>query len=150
MYPELVTVCNPWESRLGKRLAALAPLSRCCGPANRYGRSLTDRPSWGWSLPATAGISPWLRPELATSPGRRRPGCPPGRGGRCFGALRLAVALLTGRLGRSRLYMEKAAVSLAVEMPAGGAVLSRDGESDAAPTLLTFDKRRRALWVYAP
>jgi undecaprenyl-diphosphatase len=63
---------------------------------------------------------------------------------------RLALAVLTGRLGRSRLYIEDDPVDLHVSRPDGAGELATDGEVWPGPAEVYYTKLRRSLTVYQP
>lgn len=64
--------------------------------------------------------------------------------------VRLAVAILTGRLGHSRLCTEDDPVDLRVSMPEGPSELVTDGGIRPGHTEIYYTKRRRSLIVYEP
>ncbi|MDQ2880357.1 MAG: hypothetical protein M3Y48_03615 [Actinomycetota bacterium] len=64
--------------------------------------------------------------------------------------LRLALAMLTGRLGRSRLYIEDDPVDLHISMPDGAAEVAWDGEIGPGNAEIEYTKLRRSLTVYQP
>ncbi|HEX2851340.1 MAG TPA: diacylglycerol kinase family protein, partial [Acidimicrobiales bacterium] len=64
--------------------------------------------------------------------------------------LRLVASVLTGRLGRSRVYEQRTATRLEVRGLDGPLRLASDGETFDGPERFTIEKRPRALTVYVP
>ncbi len=64
--------------------------------------------------------------------------------------LRLAVSILTGRLGRSRLYIEDDPVDVRITRSDGPGLLARDGEIAPGPAEIDYKKLPRSLVVYRP
>ena len=64
--------------------------------------------------------------------------------------LRLALALLTGRLGRSRVYEQRVVGRLAVGIVGTDVQMARDGEVSAAPARLLLRAAGKPLVVYRP
>ena len=63
---------------------------------------------------------------------------------------RLVAAVLTGLLGRSRVYEERAVERMEIEFLDPDPMLARDGESQEAPTTITLRPDPRRLVVYRP
>lgn len=63
---------------------------------------------------------------------------------------RLVFAVLTGRLGRCRVYEQRSARQLRVRSPGGPLRLARDGETFDGPCEFVVTKEDRPLHVYAP
>ncbi len=70
--------------------------------------------------------------------------------GRPWSTLRILVALLTGRLQRSRLYHELQVPQFRFTAPDGPVPLARDGEVDSPCAEAEFTVRYRALQVFRP
>jgi undecaprenyl-diphosphatase len=62
--------------------------------------------------------------------------------------LRLALSILTGRLGRSRLYIEDDPVDVHITRPDGPGLLASDGEITLGPAEMDYKKLARSLIVY--
>jgi hypothetical protein len=60
------------------------------------------------------------------------------------------VSILTGRLGRSRLYIEDDPVDVHITRPDGPGLLAADGEIALAPAEIVYRKLPRSLVVYQP
>ena len=69
---------------------------------------------------------------------------------RSYARTRLAIAVLTGRLGRSRVYEERVVGRLPVTSRQGGLRLARDGEVQDGPGHLLLRAASRPLVVYRP
>lgn len=67
-----------------------------------------------------------------------------------FARTRLILAVLTGRLGRSKVYMQDRVKSLHLRSLDGPLRLARDGESFDGPDDIIVEKQERRLTVYAP
>ena len=67
-----------------------------------------------------------------------------------FARTRLVAAVLTGGLGRSRVYQESAVERMRVRVLDGDPELARDGESEPAPRDLELTVDDRPLTVYRP
>jgi undecaprenyl-diphosphatase len=63
---------------------------------------------------------------------------------------RLGLALLTGRLGRSRVYEQRVVGRLEVTSRQGGLQIARDGEVSDGPSALRLRAAREPLVVYRP
>ncbi|MDQ3963273.1 MAG: PA-phosphatase, partial [Actinomycetota bacterium] len=64
--------------------------------------------------------------------------------------LRLAVALLSGRLGRSKVYRQALVERLEISSLDGPLRLARDGETFEGPEEIVVEKHEKRLAVYAP
>jgi undecaprenyl-diphosphatase len=67
-----------------------------------------------------------------------------------FARVRLLLAVLTGRLGRSRVYEQTAARSIHVRSLDGPLRLARDGETFDGDDEFVIEKQAKALTVYVP
>jgi len=150
-YPEFVAKRERLEGRLGKPLAALVAASAVVRrPSTPLAAEIDGRPHRlvmlfvGNCRYQPHGFAPRWRPRLDD-------GLLDVRfleAGKRFSGLRIAAALLTGHLGRSRIYHEDGVVDLTIEIVDGSTRLALDGELGPGEGTLAFDKRRRALTVY--
>jgi diacylglycerol kinase family enzyme len=67
-----------------------------------------------------------------------------------FARVRLVLAVLTGRLGRSRVYEERTVRVMRVRSRVGPLRLARDGETFDGPASFDITKAPKALTVYVP
>lgn len=67
-----------------------------------------------------------------------------------FARSRLIASVLTGRLGKSRIYEQRLAEQLKVRSPQGPLRLARDGETFDGPDEFVVEKIPKGLKVYAP
>lgn len=151
-YPHFVAARERWESRLGKRLAAVLAVVAVLR---------SERP-----LRAVVNGREFLLAMVFIGNGRYQPhGFAPGwrprlddgildvrlvQTGRRLAALRLVLSLATGRLGRSHLYAETGSVGLSVSLPDGPTTLAWDGEIGPGSARLRFRPRHWAMTVYRP
>jgi diacylglycerol kinase family enzyme len=151
-YPHFVAARERWESRLGKRLAAVLAVVAVLR---------SERP-----LRAVVNGREFLLAMVFIGNGRYQPhGFAPGwrprlddgildvrlvQTGRRLAALRLVLSLATGRLGRSHLYTETGSVGLSVSLPDGPTTLAWDGEIGPGSARLRFRPRHWAMTVYRP
>jgi diacylglycerol kinase family enzyme len=151
-YPAFVAIRERWERRVGKPVAAVIALL----VATRQQRPLhlvVDGRAHHVAMMFLGncryqphGFAPRWRPRLDDGRLDLRMVTVDGRAP----LARLAVALLTGRLGRSRLYIEDDPVDLHVSMPDGAGELATDGEIRSGHTEISYTKLRRSLTVYQP
>jgi diacylglycerol kinase family enzyme/membrane-associated phospholipid phosphatase len=151
-YPSFVAKRERWESRLGKRVVAALAIVAVLR---------TERP-----LRAVINGREHLLAMLFIGNGRYQPlGFAPSwrprlddgildvrfvEAGHRFAAIRLLGSLATGRLGRSRIYVEAGSAGLRVSLPDGPTALARDGEIGPGPAKLSFGTARRSLTIYRP
>ena len=151
-YPSFVAKRERWESRLGKRVAAalaVVAVLRTERPLRAVinGREyLLAMVFIGNGRYQPHGFAPSWRPRLddgildvrVVDAGHR------------LAAIRLLGSLATGRLGRSRVYVEAGSAGLRVSLPDGPTALAWDGEIGPGSAELSFGTARRVLTVYRP
>jgi undecaprenyl-diphosphatase len=149
-YPAFVAVRERWESRLRKPLAAAVALLVAVRREHPLRLEVDGQERLvammfvGNSRYQPYGFAPAWRPRLDDGRLDLRMVTVEGR----LPLLRLVLSLLTGRLGRSRLYVEDDPADLLVSRPDGPGLLARDGEIGPGPATLEFTTLRRALTVY--
>ena len=152
VYPELVTLRESLEDRLGKWPALAVAVLRALATAEPVEVEISGVPRRLWLL--FAGNGAYDPPGFAPT---RRAGLADGLldirtvdGSSPFARTRLAGALLSGTLGRSRVY--RAARLSALEVTSLGTAdqISVDGEAVPATGHLRLAKSRAGLTVYRP
>ena len=152
VYPELVQMREKLEGRLGKWPALAVAVLRALATAEPVEVEVSGVPRRLWLL--FAGNGAYDPPGFAPT---RRAGLADGLldvrtvdGSSPFARTRLAGALLSGTLGRSRVY--RAARLSALEVTSLGTArrLSVDGEAVPATGSLRLAKARAGLTVYRP
>ncbi len=150
VYPELVRLREKHEKRWGKWPSMVWAMGRVMRRAEPVFLEVDGEPRRVWTLFAgnghyhPAGFAPSWRERLddgcidvrlidADQPGSR---------------LRLVAAVLTGRLGKSRVYEQRLVGSLPVRTRQGGLRLARDGEQSEGPGHLTLRSATKRLVVY--
>lgn len=150
VYPELVRLREKHEKRWGKWPSMVWAMGRVMRRAEPVFLEVDGEPRKVWTLFAgnghyhPAGFAPSWRERLddgcidvrlidADQPGSR---------------LRLVAAVLTGRLGKSRVYEQRLVGSLPVRTRQGGLRLARDGEQSEGPGHLTLRSATKRLVVY--
>ncbi|MEO6204624.1 MAG: phosphatase PAP2 family protein [Mycobacteriales bacterium] len=150
VYPELVRLREKHEKRYGKWPAMAWAMAKVMRRAEPVFVEVDGEPRKLWTLFAgnghyhPAGFAPSWRERLddgcidvrliaAEQPGSR---------------IRLVAAVLTGRLGRSRVYEQRLVGSLPLRTRQGGLRLARDGEVGEGPGHLTLRSATRRLVVY--
>ncbi len=150
IYPELVEEREKHEKRLGKWPAMALAMAKVLRHADPVVIEVDGVPRKLWTLFAgnghyhPAGFAPSWRERLddgcidvrlidAESPGSRT---------------RLVLAVLTGRLGRSKVYEQRLVGSIPVRSRQGALPLARDGETNEGPGHLTLRAAARKLVVY--
>jgi diacylglycerol kinase family enzyme len=151
-YPAFVAIRERWEPRLGKPVAAAIALLVATRQQKPL-RLVVDGRAHHVAMMFIGncryqphGFAPRWRPRLDDGRLDLRMVTVDGR----VPLARLVVALLTGRLGRSRLYLEDDPVDLRVSMPDGAGEVATDGEVWAGSTEIYYTKLRRSLTVYQP
>lgn len=151
-YPEMVLIRERFERRIGKWPAMILALTRVLRdqPPTRLEIDGRMRRLWlvfvGNGRYSPDGFAPTYRDRLdsglldvrlvdATSPLSRT---------------RLVLAVLTGLLGRSRVYQELAAHSVRITAPDGPLPYAKDGEVGETVTRVTVFKNPDRLVVYRP
>ena len=151
VYPELVHEREKHEARWGKWPALVLALVKVLPGATSLAITVDGEPHQVWTLFAgngqyhPSGFAPSWRARLdegrvdvrivdASQP---------------FGRLRLVTAVLTGRLGRCRVYSERVAdrVEVHSDVPLR---IARDGEVGDGPQDLVLQAREQRLLVYRP
>jgi undecaprenyl-diphosphatase len=152
LYPELVRRREARERVVGKWPALAVALAEVLGRAEPTDLDVDGEHRRVWLLFGgngrfhPAGFAPTWRERLdegvvdvrivdATSP---------------FARTRLVVAVLTGGLGRCRVYQETAVERMSLRVLDGDPELARDGESEPAPRELELTVDDRPLTVYRP
>ena len=150
IYPELVEEREKHEKRLGKWPAMALAMAKVLRHADPVFVEVDGQPRKLWTLFAgnghyhPAGFAPSWRERLddgcidvrlidAESPGSRT---------------RLVLAVLTGRLGRSKVYEQRLVGALPVRSRQGALPLARDGETNEGPGHLTLRAAAHKLVVY--
>lgn len=151
-YPELVDTRERLEDRIGKWPAMIVALARVLRRSEPLDIDLDGHRRRIWMIFIgncryhPSGFAPRWRERLddgeldirlvdATQPWSRA---------------RLVMAVLTGLLGRCRVYEQRRTRQLRVRSPRGPQRLARDGETFDGPTEFLVTKDSRPLHVYAP
>ncbi|MDQ1674670.1 MAG: hypothetical protein QOC98_3232 [Frankiaceae bacterium] len=152
VYPDLVHEREKHEKRLGKWPAMALAAARVLRRAEAIEVTVDGEQRTLWTLFAgnghyhPSGFAPSWRERMddgcidvrlvdATSP---------------YSRTRMALALLTGRLGRSRVYEERVVGRLEVTSRQGDLRIARDGEVSKGPSALRLRAARDPLVVYRP
>jgi undecaprenyl-diphosphatase len=152
VYPELVKEREKFEGRLGKWPAMALAVSRILRTAECISVNVDGEDRKLWTLFAgnghyhPAGFAPSWRERLDDA-------CIDVRlidADRRYARTRLALAVLTGRLGQSRVYEERVVGRLPVTSRQGGLRLARDGEVQDGPGHLVLQAAHQPLVVYRP
>ena len=152
VYPELVKEREKHEGRIGKWPAMALAVARILRHAECIAVDVDGERRNLWTLFAgnghyhPAGFAPSWRERLDD-------GCIDVRlidADRRYARTRLAIAVLTGRLGRSRVYEERVVGRLPVTSRQGGLRLATDGEVQDGPGHLLLRAASRPLVVYRP
>ncbi len=152
VYPDLVREREKHEGRIGKWPAMALATVRVLRTAECVAVDVDGERRDLWTLFAgngqyhPAGFAPSWRERMDD-------GCIDVRlvdATSRFGRTRLALALLTGRLGRSQVYEERIVGRLPVTSRQGGLRLARDGEVEDGPGHLLLRAAARSLVVYRP
>jgi undecaprenyl-diphosphatase len=150
VYPELVKEREKHEKRIGKWPAMALAMSRVLRGADPVFIEVDGQPRRLWTLFAgnghyhPAGFAPSWRERLDD-------GCIDVRlidADHSFSRLRLVAAVLSGRLGKSRVYEQRLVGSLPVRSRQGGLRIARDGEVSDGPGHLTLRAASDKLVVY--
>jgi diacylglycerol kinase family enzyme/membrane-associated phospholipid phosphatase len=152
VYPDLVREREKHEKRLGKWPAMALATARVLRKAKAVEVTVDGEQRTLWTLFAgnghyhPSGFAPSWRERMddgcvdirlvdATSP---------------YSRTRMGLALLTGRLGRSRVYEERVVGRLEVTSRQGDLRIARDGEVSDGPSALRLRAAREPLVVYRP
>ncbi|MCA1712463.1 MAG: phosphatase PAP2 family protein [Actinobacteria bacterium] len=150
VYPELVREREKREKRIGKWPAMAVAMAKIMRKADPVFVEVDGQPRRLWTLFAgnghyhPAGFAPSWRERLDD-------GCIDVRlidADARLSRLRLVVAVLTGRLGESRVYEQRLVGSLPVRSRQGGLRIARDGEVSEGPGHMTLRAATRKLVVY--
>jgi diacylglycerol kinase family enzyme/membrane-associated phospholipid phosphatase len=150
IYPELVKEREKHEKTIGKWPAMALAMARVLRGAEAAFVEVDGQPRRLWTLFAgnghyhPAGFAPSWRERLDD-------GCIDVRlidADHPFSRLRLVAAVLTGRLGRSRVYEQRLVGSLPVRSRQGGLRIARDGEVSEGPGHLILRAAADKLVVY--
>lgn len=150
VYPELVRRREQREAALGKWPAMALALLQVLRHAEPVAVEVDGQPRRLWTLFGgnghyhPAGFAPSWRERLDD-------GCVDVRlidAEQPLSRLRLVAAVLTGRLGRSRVYEQRLVGSLPVRSRQGALPLARDGETAEGPGHLVLRSAARRLVVY--
>ena len=152
IYPDLVKEREKREDAIGKWPALLVALATTLRGAEPITVQMDGEQRRLWTLFAgnghyhPAGFAPSWRERMDD-------GCIDVRlidADKRFARSRLVAAVLTGRLGRSRVYEERVVAKLTVQSAAGGLRLARDGEVEEGPRELVLHAASDPLIVYRP
>ncbi|GAC1608715.1 MAG: bifunctional phosphatase PAP2/diacylglycerol kinase family protein [Mycobacteriales bacterium] len=150
LYPELVKEREKHEKSIGKWPAMVLAMAKTLRGAEPVLVEVDGQPRRLWTLFAgnghyhPAGFAPSWRERLDD-------GCIDVRlidADHHFSRLRLVLAVLTGRLGESRVYEQRLVGSLPVRSRQGGLHMARDGEVGEGPGHLTLRAAADKLVVY--
>lgn len=150
VYPELVREREKREEAIGKWPALLVALAKVLGDATPVAIEVDGRPRLVWTLFAgnghyhPTGFAPSWRERLDD-------GCLDVRvidAEKRFARVRLVAAVLTGRLGKSRVYEQRIVAKLPVRSRQGALRVARDGESHEGPGHLLLRAATAPLVVY--
>lgn len=152
VYPELVRERERHEQRIGKWPALALALARVLRRAESVRVEVDGQDRRLWTLFAgnghyhPAGFAPSWRERLDD-------GCIDVRlidADVPFARVRLVLAVMTGRLGRSRVYEQRVVGRLPMRSRQGGLRIARDGEVGAGPAHLLLRAAEHPLVVYRP
>ena len=152
VYPELVKEREKHEQRLGKWPAMAVATIRVMRAAESVTVEVDGEERNLWTLFAgnghyhPAGFAPSWRERMDD-------GCIDVRlidADALLARTRLVLALLTGRMGRSRVYEERVVGRLPVRSVGGGLRIARDGEVSEGPSALMLRAAKTPLVVYRP
>ena len=150
IYPELVKEREKHEKSIGKWPAMALAMAKTLRGAEPVFVEVDGQPRRLWTLFAgnghyhPAGFAPSWRERLDD-------GCIDVRlidADHHFSRLRLVLAVLTGRLGQSRVYEQRLVGTLPVRSRQGGLHMARDGEVGEGPGHLTLRAAADKLVVY--
>lgn len=152
IYPDLVKEREKHEKGMGKWPAMALATTRIMRSAESITVKVDDEERRLWTLFAgnghyhPAGFAPSWRERMDD-------GCIDVRlidADAPFARTRLTLAVLTGRLGRSRVYEERVVGRLPVTSSGGPLRLARDGEVQEGPRRLMLRAATKPLVVYRP
>ncbi len=152
VYPDLVRERERREGAIGKWPAMAVAMALTLRAAEPVHVEVDGQERKLWTLFAgnghyhPAGFAPTWRERLDD-------GCIDVRlvdAGHPLARVRLVLALLTGRLGRSRVHEQRIVAKLPVRSRQGGLRIARDGEVSDGPGRLLLRAASRTLVVYRP
>ena len=152
VYPELVRHRERRQGAIGKWPAMAVAMALTLRAAEPVHVEVDGQARTLWTLFAgnghyhPAGFAPTWRERLDD-------GCIDVRlvdAGHPLARVRLVLALLTGRLGRSRVHEQRIVAKLPVRSRQGGLRIARDGEVSDGPGHLLLRAASRTLVVYRP
>lgn len=151
-YVELVDAREKLEGRIGKWLAVLVALIRVLRHGAPIEVEVDGRPLKIWMAFIgncryhPSGFAPTWRERLDDEllDFRYVSGAEP------FARTRLTLAVLTGRLGRSKVYREICVTRLHVRSRQGPIRLARDGETFEGPEDFVVEKLSKRIAIYVP
>jgi undecaprenyl-diphosphatase len=152
LYPELVRRREKRERVLGKWPALAVALVEVLGRADPVTVEIDGRPRTVWLLFGgngryhPAGFAPSWRERLDEDVVDVRIV----DADKHWGRTRLVAAVLTGRLGRCRVYEERVVRRMQIRFLDGEPRLARDGEAQRAPREIVLQPAQRRLVVYRP
>ena len=152
VYPELVKEREKFEGRMGKWPAMAVAVRKILRDAECVAVNVDGEDRNLWTLFAgnghyhPAGFAPSWRERLDDGSIDVRLIDAEHR----FARTRLALAVLTGRLGQSRVYEERVVGRLPVTSRQGGLRLARDGEVQDGPGHLLLRAASKPLVVFRP
>ena len=152
VYPDLVREREKREAVLGKWPAMIVAMALVLRKARRVRLEVDGQPRVLWTLFAgnghyhPEGFAPSWRDRLddGSIDVRLIDGSQP------LSRARLVLAVLTGRLGRSRVHEQRIVAKLPVRSAQGRLRLARDGEVEDGPGSLLLRAASRPLLVYRP
>jgi diacylglycerol kinase family enzyme len=150
-YAELVDAREKLESRIGKWPAVLVAMIRVLRHGDPIEVEIDGRARKIWMIFIgncryhPSGFAPAWRERLDDGQLDIRI-----VDARPFARSRLIASVLTGRLGRSRIYEQRVAEQLKVRSLQGPLRLARDGETFDGPDEFVVEKIPKGLKVYAP
>jgi len=150
-YPELVDARERLEDRIGKWPALVFALWRVLRKGEPTEVEIDDEPRKIWMIFIgncryhPSGFAPAWRERLDDGQLDIRI-----IDAASWGRTRLIASVLTGRLGRSRIYEQRLASQVKIRSLNGPLRLARDGETFDGPEEFFIEKRAQPLTIYAP
>ncbi|MEA2435196.1 MAG: hypothetical protein QOG54_2653 [Actinomycetota bacterium] len=151
-YPELVDARERLERRFGKWPAVVIALIRVLRKSDPVEIEIDGQPKQIWMAFIgncryhPSGFAPSWRERLDDEQIDFRYVS----AGHPFARTRLILAILTGRLGRSKVYVQTCVEKLELRSLEGSLRLARDGETFEGPEDIVVEKLEKRLAVYVP